>query len=195
MFPRVSKLSAIAIAAGAMIAMGCHHAVKVAVAPAVAPQKAMTSSSLPEARVTNPEHEFTSPKSSSADVSDDPMKETLLAEQKGWIRDAFFDYDSAAIEPEAGKNLQSTAQWLRDHGRYHVLLEGHCDERGTEQYNLALGEKRAWEAKEYLATLGVDPQKVSTISYGKDKPFVEGHDEESWAKNRRAHVVLTSSTK
>ena len=75
-----------------------------------------------------------------------------------------------------------------------MLIEGHCDERGTEQYNLALGEHRAYEAKEYLATLGLNPNSMSTISYGKDKPFDPGHDEAAWAKNRRAHLVLTALT-
>ncbi|HEX7681728.1 MAG TPA: OmpA family protein, partial [Thermoanaerobaculia bacterium] len=87
------------------------------------------------------------------------------------------------------------AQWLRNHRTYHVMIEGHCDERGTEQYNLALGEKRAYDAKEYLSTLGIDTTRLSTISYGEDKPFDQGHDEIAWSKNRRAHVVLTSASK
>jgi peptidoglycan-associated lipoprotein len=195
MFLRFPKLCAAVIIAGSVIAAGCRHAKVAAASPAVAPTPPVKTAALPETRVESPAKEFTAPEGPPAGSTDDPSKATLLAEKNGWIRDAFFDFDSTAIRPEAGKNLQATAQWLRDHGRFHVLVEGHCDERGTEQYNLALGEKRAWEAKEYLAVLGIDPQKMTTISYGKDKPFEQGHDEEAWASNRRAHVVLTSSAK
>ncbi len=195
---RGSTLGSIAIIAIALAAGGCRHT-KVAAAagatPAVTPPPAKAAA-LPETRVESPAHEFQIPEPPHAsDLGDDPLKATLLAEKNGWIRDAFFDFDSVAIRPEDGKNLQSTAQWLRDHRRFHVLVEGHCDERGTEQYNLALGEKRASEAKEYLAALGIDPQNVATISYGKEKPFDQGHDDDAWAKNRRAHVVLTAGTK
>ena len=187
----VSRVSIAVVASAAMIgAAACRHAQKTAVAPAVVPAKTMAAA-VPETKVTPPSQEFTAPPS---DETADPAKETAIAEQKGWIRDAFFDFDSAAIRPDAGKNLETTAQWLRVHHRYHLEVEGHCDERGTEQYNLALGERRAWNAKEYLATLGIDPQSVKTISYGKDKPFAQGHDEQAWAQNRRAHVVLTSAT-
>src|SRR5947207_1296549 len=82
------------------------------------------------------------------------------------------------------------ATWLKAHPQYSLLIEGHSDERGTEQYNLALGDRRANTAKEYLATLGVDSSRMRTVSYGEERPFDPGHDESAWAKNRRDHLVL-----
>jgi peptidoglycan-associated lipoprotein len=80
---------------------------------------------------------------------------------------------------------------MKAHPEAEFLLEGHCDERGTREYNLALGDRRANATKDYLASLGVDPAKLKTISYGKERPFVEGHDESAWSKNRRTHFVQT----
>jgi peptidoglycan-associated lipoprotein len=182
----------LAVVLGSIVFQSCRHA-KTAAAPAVVPPKAMASATVPEAKVASPAEDFKGPTTATESISD-PATETLLAEKNGWIRDAFFPYDSAVITPESQENLGTTAQWLRNHRAYHVMIEGHCDERGTERYNLALGDKRAYDAREYLATLGIDTQRISTISYGKEKPFDEGHDETAWAKNRRAHVVLTSAS-
>jgi peptidoglycan-associated lipoprotein len=192
---RSSILLLLAVVLGSIALQGCRHAAKTAaVVPSVVPPKATASASVPVAKVVSPAEDFKGP-ATAAESTPDPAAETLLAEKKGWIRDAFFPYDSAVITPESQENLGTTAQWLRNHGAYHVMIEGHCDERGTEQYNLALGDKRAYDAREYLATLGIDTKRMSTISYGKEKPFDEGHDEAAWAKNRRAHVVLTSASK
>lgn len=187
-----SILLLLAVVFGLTALQGCRHA-KTAAAPAVVPPKATASASVPETKVAAPQ-DFSAPAPATESIAD-PATETLLAEKNGWIRDAFFPYDSAIITPESQENLGATAQWLRNHRAYHVMIEGHCDERGTEQYNLALGEKRAYDAREYLATLGIDTQRISTMSYGKEKPFDQGHDEAAWAKNRCAHVVLTSASK
>ncbi|HEY4641697.1 MAG TPA: OmpA family protein [Thermoanaerobaculia bacterium] len=113
------------------------------------------------------------------------------AQSHGYIQDAFFDYNEAALSSDAQSALTNSANWLKGDGKaYSLLIEGHCDERGTEQYNLALGDKRANTAKEYLATLGVDTSRVRTVSYGEERPFDPGHDDSAWAKNRRAHLVL-----
>jgi peptidoglycan-associated lipoprotein len=178
---------------GSLALQGCRHA-KTAAAPAVVPPKTIAAATVPVTKVASPAEDFKGP-ATAPESTPDPATETLLAEKNGVIRDAFFPYDSAVITPESQDNLGTTAQWLRNHRAYHVMIEGHCDERGTEQYNLALGEKRAYDAREYLATLGIDTQRISTISYGKEKPFDQGHDEAAWAKNRRAHVVLTSASK
>ncbi|HEX2120003.1 MAG TPA: peptidoglycan-associated lipoprotein Pal [Thermoanaerobaculia bacterium] len=112
--------------------------------------------------------------------------------QRGHIRDAFFTYDEATLDADAQAALTASASWLKgaEGSGYNVLIEGHCDERGTEQYNLALGDRRANTAKDYLVTLGVDSRRIRTVSYGEERPFEEGHDEASWAQNRRAHLVL-----
>lgn len=114
------------------------------------------------------------------------------ARERGWIRDAFYNYDEATLDDAAQAALQSSATWLRsDQGRgYNLLVEGHCDERGTEQYNLALGDRRANSAREYLMTLGIDANRIRTVSYGEERPFETGRDDSAMAQNRRAHLVL-----
>ena len=105
------------------------------------------------------------------------------------ISDVYFDYDSYSLSSEAKSMLEANAREMKRVTVGNVTIEGHCDERGTKAYNLALGEKRANAAKEFLVALGVDPSRISTVSYGKERPFDEGHDESAWAKNRRAHFA------
>lgn len=115
------------------------------------------------------------------------------AQEKGWIRDAFFEYDEATLTAAAQDALSASATWLKAHGDYNLLVEGHCDERGTEQYNLALGDRRANTAKDYLVTLGIDAGRIRTVSYGEERPFAEGSSDEAWSQNRRAHLVLVGN--
>ena len=117
------------------------------------------------------------------------------AQERGFIQDAYFGYDEAALSSQAQAALTSSANWLRRNPQYNLLVEGHCDERGTEQYNLALGDRRANTAKEYLVTLGIDGSRIRTVSYGEERPFDDGHDESAWARNRRAHLVLVGSNR
>jgi peptidoglycan-associated lipoprotein len=100
-----------------------------------------------------------------------------------------FDTDRYNIDSEDQGVLQSQAQWLARYPEKRVTIEGHCDERGTRDYNLALGERRANAAKNYLVSLGIDASRITTISYGKERPIALGSDEASWAKNRRAVTV------
>jgi peptidoglycan-associated lipoprotein len=102
----------------------------------------------------------------------------------------FFDTDKYDIDDADKATLQSQAAWLAKYPQVKVTIEGHCDERGTREYNLALGDRRANAAKNYLASLGVDPARMTTISYGKERPEALGSDEEAWAKNRRAVSVV-----
>jgi peptidoglycan-associated lipoprotein len=102
----------------------------------------------------------------------------------------FFDFDKSDLKPEAQATLKKKAAWLRDHAAYAVRIEGHCDERGTAEYNLALGERRASAAKKFLTALGVEEHRMSCISYGEEKPADPGHNEEAWAKNRRDEFSL-----
>jgi peptidoglycan-associated lipoprotein len=101
-----------------------------------------------------------------------------------------FAYDSAAVKKSEQANLQSVASALSSDANTKLLIEGNCDERGTEEYNRSLGERRALALREALARLGVDPMRIRTISYGKDKPADPGHDESAWAKNRRGEFIL-----
>ena len=101
----------------------------------------------------------------------------------------YFDTDKYDIDQADAAALRTQAQWLMRYPGKRATIEGHCDERGTREYNLALGERRANAAKNYLASLGVDPGRLTTISYGKERPVALGSDEASWAKNRRAVTV------
>ena len=112
--------------------------------------------------------------------------------RRGYLKDAFFEFDRYAIEPAQRDALASDATWLKVHPSIRATIEGHCDERGTAAYNLALGERRASAARDYLASLGVDAARLKTISYGKERPFAPAHDESAWSLNRRAHFVVTA---
>ena len=102
----------------------------------------------------------------------------------------FFDLDQYNVDAQDQTTLQSQAQWLARYPAVRVTLEGHADERGTRDYNIALGERRANAAKNYLASLGVDPNRIQVISYGKERPAALGSNEEAWAQNRRAVTVV-----
>jgi peptidoglycan-associated lipoprotein len=102
----------------------------------------------------------------------------------------FFSYESFDLDADAQETLQLQAAWLKQHQEVTVTIEGHCDERGTREYNLALGEKRAQAAKNYLIALGVDVSRVSTISYGKEMPAVVGSNDDAWNQNRRSVAVI-----
>jgi peptidoglycan-associated lipoprotein len=106
------------------------------------------------------------------------------------IRDAFFDYDSYEIRPQDGATLQADARFLNEHPNWKVLIEGHCDERGSTEYNMALGDSRAQAAKQALVSAGVAANRLSTVSYGKEKPFCTESNEQCWQQNRRGHLVL-----
>lgn len=102
----------------------------------------------------------------------------------------YFDYDDSALRPDAKDNLRRNAEYLRSVANAKVELQGNCDERGTEEYNLALGKRRAESAKQYLADLGISPQRLTTVSFGEENPAVPGSGEASWAKNRRVDFIL-----
>jgi len=106
------------------------------------------------------------------------------------IADIHFDYDKYNLKPEAQEILKKGAPAYLNYRDYKLVVEGHCDERGTAEYNQALGEKRATEAAKYLSDLGIEKERIKTISYGKEMPLDKGHDEAAWAKNRRAHFVI-----
>jgi peptidoglycan-associated lipoprotein len=110
---------------------------------------------------------------------------------KSQIHDVFFDFDKYDLTPESKDILRQDAEALTGNlARVKFVIEGHCDERGTEEYNLGLGDKRANAARDYLISLGVSADRIETISYGEERPFDPGHNEEAWAKNRRAHFVM-----
>lgn len=117
------------------------------------------------------------------------LYEALAKEKTADFNDTHFDFDDFSLKTKAKASLKGLGAWLVKHSDVSMLIEGHCDERGTDEYNLVLGERRAQSAKAYLIRLGVKPARIATISYGEEKPLVRGHHEEAWAKNRRAHFL------
>ena len=124
------------------------------------------------------------------DETDGAKKEAAAILKELQIADVNFDYNMYNLRPEAQDILKKGAPAYLKYRDYKLVVEGHCDERGTAEYNLALGEKRANEAAKYLADLGIEKERIKTISYGKEMPLDQGHDEAAWAKNRRAHFVI-----
>jgi peptidoglycan-associated lipoprotein len=110
----------------------------------------------------------------------------------GYLKDTFFDTDKSELKPDARDILAADASWLKGHPTVKILIEGHCDERNTEDYNLALGWRRANNAKAYLVMLGVPADQIVAISYGEERPFATCHNETCWSQNRRAHFVITA---
>lgn len=118
-------------------------------------------------------------------------KQLEAAKRKVFLTElVLFDFDSSALTPTAQERLRRKAAWLKENEKASVIIEGHCDERGTNEYNLALGWRRAEAAKAFLVDLGVSATRMSTISYGEERPFAKGSYEGAWSQNRRAHFVL-----
>jgi len=108
------------------------------------------------------------------------------------LQPVFFRFDSSELDQAAQATLNQNASVLKKHATWAVTIEGHCDESGTAEYNLALGERRAGAARAYLVSLGIPATQFQVVSYGKEFPFDPGHDEAAWSKNRRAHFVITA---
>ena len=191
------KRPILAVAAVAMLAAGCSK--KVAVGPPPPPPAktatpaAVTSRPAPapaRAAVTpRPADSTPTPASRYPSASTRARIDELLAR----IEDAYFDYDKAALRPDALKALQADSTELRDilkdYPDYKLTIEGHCDERGSDEYNLALGDRRAQAAKDYLVQVGIPSSQLNLISYGKMRPVCSEHDEVCWQRNRRIHIL------
>lgn len=181
----------------AVLAPACRPKKKPVVTPTVT--ETTNTASIPTMTTTQPtpvatNTDFvqtdTQPPITSSQLPTDIEELNRVAQSRGYIQDAFFDYNESTLSSDAQAALSASADWLKRNPQYNLLVEGHCDERGTEQYNLALGDRRANTVKEYLTTLGVDSGRIRTVSYGEERPFDNGHDDAALAKNRRAHLVL-----
>ena len=132
-----------------------------------------------------------------AEPQAEPVRETgsSLAERlnaQGVLKSVRFDFDKYDLQPEALRTLDANAARMRENGSLRVRIEGHCDERGTVEYNLALGEKRARATRDYLVSAGIPAQRLSIISFGKERPADPGHNEDAWAANRRAEFLFVA---
>lgn len=158
-----------------------------ATVPPASTEPARTEPAVP---VPTPDRDFPMQEPERDVLSEDIAQANRQARERGWIRDAFFAFDASTLDGDAQEALRQSASWLRANPQWRIRIEGHCDERGTEQYNLALGERRAETAAAFLAASGVDRARIDTVSYGEERPFETGSNEEAWAQNRRAHLVL-----
>ncbi len=183
MMKHISAAASALVVAGLFALAGCTPKPT----PTAVPPKPTAPPATPTPVVVKPEKTPTpAPTRTPSDI-DKP-----LAELSGYLKTVNFDFDKYEIRADARDILTKNAEWLKKYPSVKFVIEGHCDERGTAQYNMALGEKRANAAKDYLVSLGVDTGRISTISYGKERPLVEGGNEEAWAKNRRAQFVVTA---
>ena len=140
------------------------------------------------------------------EVVHDPVTETIVSQEvteelpddlaqlnaRGYLEDVFFDTDRFDLTPEARGSLTKNAAWLQNHPTISILVEGHCDERNTREYNVALGERRASTVRDYIVFLGIASQRIQIISYGEERPFMRGRDESAWRLNRRSHFVIVA---
>jgi peptidoglycan-associated lipoprotein len=192
---KFQSLGALALAAVSVIGVGCTKKAPTAPAPPPAPQPTATVSqpqqTPPQQRAVaqTPTPQPVSQPSRTPDAATRARIDTLLAR----IEDAYFDYDKHTLRPDAVKALTADSSELRDilkdYPDYKLTVEGHCDERGSAEYNMALGQERAQAAKDYLVQVGIPTGQLATVSYGKEKPICEQHDEACWQKNRRIHIV------
>ena len=172
---------------------------QMALAPSAGDSSATTSPGAPSSSsysslVRSQEEKVTS---STAGIQEPPASGAPSAGPTGMagkaaspLKDIFFDFDKSNIRDDAKPNLAEDTQWLKANQAAKFTIEGHCDERGTAEYNLGLGERRAKATSDYLVAAGIDAKRIKILSFGKERPFVLGHDESAWKWNRRAHFVM-----
>jgi len=175
---KIMLVLVILVAAGLVVSVGC------------AKKRVVPTSELPSAPPKPAETVETPKVQEETAQPEEVVEETAQERVAAGIRDVFFAFDDYTLSEEARTLLAIDAKLLAANKSVKLTIEGHCDERGTVEYNLALGEKRALSAKNYLVNYGIDASRISIISYGKERPFDTGHDEDAWAKNRRAHFVI-----
>ena len=187
-----ARWTAVLIAVAAMTtAAACHKKTPPVARPMPPPPAATTTPARPPAP---PE-----PVAEPTVVPPEPVRDDAISSasiddlnKSSPLKPVFYELDSSDLSPTAQKALDENAALLKRYSSWAVTVEGHCDERGTAEYNLALGERRAIAARAYLVSLGIPADRLRTVSYGKECPFDPGHDESAFAKNRRAHFVITA---
>lgn len=203
---RSALLFAVAVFIGAAVLWGCAKQPVVTTArPAVTSPGAATQPGAPgapgagrssagEVPVARPTPPTETPIPASPGISTSTLPAAgATAPGVSPLKDVFFEYDKAVIEADQRLVLTENLRWLKANANAKVLLEGHCDERGTSEYNLGLGDRRAKAVRDFLITAGIAPNRISTISYGKERAFAFGHDERAWKQNRRVHFNLQGS--
>jgi len=185
------------IVAMALVVSACHHKPPVA-RPTTPPSSPQPFPNPGPARPAPPDTPVApppvpvDPSVTTTPIDDPGTKDIADINKSGVFKPVFFAYDSDELDDAARAALNDNATVLKKYGSWVVTIEGHCDERGTAEYNLALGERRSLAAKSYLLSLGIGADRLRTVSYGKEFPFDPGHEERAYAQNRRAQVMLTS---
>lgn len=195
MRPQRREFLSLVIGLGLMTALACSHPKPVVAPPLQMPGQAATTPTTPPTgtRSISSEPTLTPAQSPEAGIASSQLPEDLAElNRAGYLKDIFFDTDKSDLTSEARDTLAADAAWLKAHPSVTITIEGHADERNTEEYNLALGWRRANATRDYLVSLGVAAARIATISYGEERPFATGHTESAWAQNRRAHFVITA---
>ena len=194
---RPYELALVAVSAFAVIGAGCaKKKVAVATPPTPAPpvQTPAPAQPTPAPAQPRPTQQAAAPV---APRVPNAATKARIDELLARIEDAYFDYDKHTLRPDAVTALQADSTELRDilkdYPAYKLTIEGHCDERGSSEYNLALGDQRARAAKDYLTQVGIPADQLSLVSYGKERPICQDHDEACWQRNRRVHIVAQNS--
>ncbi len=188
---RIATFVAASLVASAMAA--CHRTTPPVETPAPPPAAAEPSIAAPAKPPAPPEPAKEPEVAAPAPMVEDRLTSASLDEinKNSPLKPVFFDFDQSDISAEGQRALDANADVLKKNPTWVVTIEGHCDERGTAEYNLALGERRAMAARAYLISLGIAADRLRTVSYGKEFPFDPGHDEAAWARNRRDQFVVT----
>jgi len=176
--PRIATLALAALLFGMLAGLGCSSRKQVTTADTTPPPPPPTETTTPPPPPSEP-----------------PSETTAETNTATGLEDAFFDYDAADIRNDAKDALTNNGKYLSSHGSSNIVIEGHCDERGSVEYNLALGERRARVAFDYLASLGVAADRMKSVSYGKEIPVCQQSNEECWARNRRDHFAVTGKVR
>jgi peptidoglycan-associated lipoprotein len=156
----------------------------------IAEEKAAQEEAARQWEMANEEEIKAEAAAAAAAREEERMQELAAAKQMFENEDIYFDFDSSALQTMAREVLQRKADYMFEVGDASIIIEGHCDERGTEAYNIALGDRRAESAKAFLVDIGIDPSRMTTISYGEERPVDPASNAEAWAKNRRVHFVI-----
>ena len=188
MLTRCSHLAITSLLLGAVLLSGC--AKRPATTQAAAPAPTGSTSTTASTPAPAPQMQSSQPGPAAATTPSPvrpPIKDFAAVPE---LQDVFFDFDKYDIRPGDAKTLDSNASWLKSNPTHLVLIEGHCDERGTNEYNLALGERRAKSTMNYLVSQGVQANRITIISYGEERPQCTEHNEACWSKNRRSHFLV-----
>ena len=187
-----TRHACVAVLIAVTIVAGCAKKKPAPVAQPAAPSAAATTPAPPPAPPPRPAQQVE--ESQVTPIPGDTIGSRSLEDlnRDSPFKPAFFGLDSADLDDAGRAIVSANADIMKKYPTWVVTIEGHCDERGTAEYNIALGERRATAVKTYLIALGISPDRLRTVSYGKEFPFDTAHSEDAWAKNRRAHFVITS---